>query len=748
MRIRSRTLALVALILTLALTLALGVGLRVLGADQRAAAQAVLDQDAGAAVVEMQQEAAELARAASAVSEDPALHAFLSGGGAPPDAFLQRAGWALDVDALLLVDGTGPRWGRLAPNSSTPLDLPAGLIEQLRHASASASTLIARHEGEPWLVVTVPVVGWDARLVLARMLDAGRLAQIERISRARVELRPSEDSVVPLPGEVAAAAPLFGELEGARGWSLVLQRAPYDAERVADLLAVLGGNLSVLAVVVGVLLLLVIDRMVLRRLAHLADLASRLTDGADHGVRLPTGGENDEIDRLAAAMNGILDQVDANTARLRHDALHDPLTGLANRALFTDRLEVALARARRADIPGVAVLFIDLDRLKAINDQLGHDAGDHYISEAARRLQVSVRPGDTVARLGGDEFAIVFTDILDTGAAHRRGQSVLELLRTPLRYHSHEHPVSASIGLALASRGHTAEQLLREADIAMYSAKAGGRDRLAVFDEHLQGQLTARSSLETLLRRALANSEVEVNFQPIVRTDDLAVVGVEALARWHHDGVGEVEPSRFLPVALDSSLAVHLDRYVLFRAVSAARRVRDIHSDAFVAVNFSARTLDEPDSVLFIQQALQSASLPGSALVVELREATLGRNEARWLPQMQELTAMGVRFALDDFGLGQTPIARLVGLPVQVLKIEGDLVRGLGHGGGSVALGLIGLAAALGRTVVAKGVEEEVQRERLRAVGCPLMQGYLVGRPQPLDLLMALIGHAAPLADS
>lgn len=447
-------------------------------------------------------------------------------------------------------------------------------------------------------------------------------------------------------------------------------------------------------------------------------------------------------------MNGILDQVEANPARLRHDALHDPLTGLANRALFTDRLEVSLARARRADIPGVAVLFIDLDRLKAINDQLGHDAGDHYITEAARRLQVSVRPGDTVARLGGDEFAIVFTDILDTGAAHRRGQGVLELLRTPLRYQSHEHPVSASIGLALASRGHSAEQLLREADIAMYSAKAGGRDRLAVFDEHLQGQLTARSSLETLLRRALANSEVEVNFQPIVRTDDLGVVGVEALARWHHDGVGEVEPSRFLPVALDSSLAVHLDRYVLFRAVSAARRVRDIHPDAFVAVNFSARTLDEPDAVMFIQQALQSAALPGSALVVELREATLGRNEARWLPQMQELAAMGVRFALDDFGLGQTPIARLVGLPVQVLKIEGDLVRGLGQGGGSVVLGLIGLAAALGRTVVAKGVEEEAQRERLRSVGCPLMQGYLAGRPQPLELLMALIGHAAPLADA
>lgn len=749
MRIRGRTLALLTLTFAFALTLGFGVGIRLLGADQRAGAQAALDQAASSSALLLEQSAIELGRAGSGVLDSTALAAWEVRELPAPDSALTRAGRMLDVDAALLIDATGPRWARAQlSGAAPPKELPAALLEHLRHAAVLGGPRIFDHEGHPWLAV--PAEGADARLrlVLARRLDAGRLAALGRVARARVELRAAGEDPLAPPGDVLATAGVFTDVDNNPGWLLVLHRGPFDAERFSTLLALLGGNLTLLALAVGGVVLLIVDRMVLQRLSRFASLASRLSEGAAHGVRLPDTGANDELDRLAAAMNTTLDRVEANAAQLRHDALHDPLTGLANRVLFSDRLEMALARARRAESAGVAVLFIDLDRLKAINDQLGHDAGDHYITEAARRLMSAVRPGDTVSRFGGDEFAVIFADGLDQTAALRRGQAVLELLRLPLPYKGREHPVSASIGLAMAGPEHDAERVIREADVAMYSAKAGGRDRLAVFDAQLQVQLSARTSMESLLRRALLSGELDVSYQPIVASHDLRLVGAEALARWRTEDGRDVEPARFLAVAFDFSLATQLDHYVLHRALAAARRLREVHPNAFVSVNFSSRTLDEADVVLSIRQALAAEELPGEALLIELREGTLGRRESRWLPHMRELAAMGVRFALDDFGLGETPVARLVDLPVQVLKIETELVRDLGNGGGGVALGLIGLARALGRTVIAKGVERDTERRRLVEAGCPLIQGYLPGHPEPIDALLRRPGPDAPLADA
>lgn len=748
MRIRGRTLALLTLVFALALTLGFGVGVRLLGADQRASAQAALDQAASSSALLLEQSAVELGRAGHGVLETTALAAWETREVPAPDTALTRAGRMLDVDAALLIDATGPRWGRdQLSGTAPPTELPSALLEQLRHTAVLGGPRIFDHGGHPW--IAVPAGGADSalRLVLARRLDAGRLASLGRVARARVELRAADADDQAPAGEVRARAAVFGGADNQPAWFLVLHRGPFDAERFTTLLALLGGNLTLLAFAVGGVVLIIVDRMVLGRLSRFASLASRLTEGAPHRVRLPDTGANDELDRLAAAMNTTLDRVEANAARLRHDALHDPLTGLANRVLFSDRLEMALGRARRAESAGVAVLFVDLDRLKAINDQLGHDAGDHYIIEAARRLMSAVRPGDTVARFGGDEFAVIFADGLDQTAALRRGQAVLELLRLPLVHKGREHPVSASIGLAMAGPEHDAERVIREADVAMYSAKAGGRARLAVFDAQLQVQLSARTSMESLLRRALLSGALDVSYQPIVTSLDLRLVGAEALARWRTEDGRDVEPARFLAVAFDFALAAQLDHYVLHRALAAARQLRTAHPDAFVSVNFSSRTLDEPDLVVAIRQALAAEELPGEALLIELREGTLSRQESRWLPHMRELATMGVRFALDDFGLGETPVTRLVDLPVQVLKIESELVRELGNGGGGVALGLIGLARALGRIVIAKGVERDSERQRLLEAGCPLIQGYLPGHPEPLDVLLRRPGPA-PLADA
>jgi predicted signal transduction protein with EAL and GGDEF domain len=343
---------------------------------------------------------------------------------------------------------------------------------------------------------------------------------------------------------------------------------------------------------------------------------------------------------------------------------------------------------------------------------------------------------------------VLLNDIRDEAVAEQRAEAVLRLLRAPLRFRGEAHPVSASVGLVRAAPGATVDQLLREADIAMYAAKSAGRNRVAAYDEQLHGQVTERSSMEAELRAALAAGQVDVVFQPIVRGADLEPAGFEALARWVRPRLGEVAPSRFVGIALASPLAVQLDRYVLRRALTAVARFRVARPDLFVSVNFSSRSIDTSDVEEDILGALAENALPGAALVVELRETELHRNEARWFPWMARVADRGVRFALDDFGLGQGSLARLESLPVAVLKLDRQLVRALIADRHAIAPGLVQLALALGRTVVAEGVETEEQRARLVAAGCTLLQGHLFGHPERQAAVLRRLGLPTTVIDA
>ncbi len=415
-----------------------------------------------------------------------------------------------------------------------------------------------------------------------------------------------------------------------------------------------------------------------------------------------------------------------------HEATHDPLTGLPNRTLVLDRLQQALARVGRSGVP-TAVLFIDLDRFKVVNDSLGHATGDEALILISQRLRAAVRTPDTVGRLAGDEFVVICEET-DCGEAFAVAERIARAVAEPLLLAGGEAVVTASIGIVHGDIGAVAEEMLRDSDVAMYRAKERGRSRIEIFDHAMRQRMLDRLEMERDLRTAIASEQLRLHYQPIVRLADGEVVAVEALLRWERPGRGPVGPVEFIPVAEESGLILPLGQWVLGEACTQLAAWRAGGRPALrVSVNLSARQFGDPDLVQVVAGALAAAGLSGDALCLEITESVLMEEAEATVETLRALKALGVRLSVDDFGTGYSSLGYLKRFPVDVLKVDRSFVNGLADDPEDEAIvaAVIGLAQALKLEVVAEGVETPDQLRKLRELGCDAVQGYLCGRPCP-----------------
>jgi diguanylate cyclase (GGDEF)-like protein/PAS domain S-box-containing protein len=440
--------------------------------------------------------------------------------------------------------------------------------------------------------------------------------------------------------------------------------------------------------------------------------------------------------RMAGSISDITARRNAEQ-QLMHGALHDPLTGLANRALFMDRLGQRLERARRDPERRCAVLFIDVDRFKRVNDSLSHAAGDRLLQELAGRLAMSLRAGDTVARLGGDEFTILLDEVDAPAAAVAIARRVQDSLAEPFSIEGRDLTITASIGIALNTEAISAPELLRNADIAMYDAKQHGRARYGVFDAGMHDRILSRISLETELRSAIEEQRLRTFFQPIVDLRTETIVAFEALARWPQ-GELQIPPADFIPIAEDAGLIGALGRLVLRNACTtlADWRARGIVApDVSVTVNVSGRQLIEENLVDDLRAALAEARLPGANLILEITESTLIESPERMRATLLRLLDVGSQIGLDDFGTGYSSLTLLHHFPGDTLKIDRSFVATMAEREESEVIirSIVTLAHNLGMRVIAEGIDDPAQIDRLRDLGCEYGQGFHFAQPLPQD---------------
>lgn len=421
-------------------------------------------------------------------------------------------------------------------------------------------------------------------------------------------------------------------------------------------------------------------------------------------------------------------------ASARHQALHDGLTGLPNRALFVDRLAKSLARIRRAD-QRVAVLFLDIDHFKVVNDSLGHSVGDRILVEVADRLRRLVRAGDTVARFGGDEFTVLLDPLGPYDDAVAIAERIREAVSRATRVDGAELQPTVSIGVAVAGSGSAnAETLLRDADAAMYQAKEKGRDNVAVFDDTMRDRVIHRLQTEMDLPRAIVENELFMHYQPIVSVADGTVVGLEALVRWRHPDLGEIPPDEFIPVAELSGLIGDIDRWVMRRVMlECARAHRSRGPKApWYACNISARTIASPGLAGRVAETLEETGAPAEMIRLEITESALMGDMEHSITVLEALRDLGVGISVDDFGTGYSSLAYLRRLPATTLKIDGSFIATIERDGRNRAIveSLVNLAATLQMDAVAEGVETPRQLEILAAMGCPMAQGFHLGHPR------------------
>jgi diguanylate cyclase (GGDEF)-like protein/PAS domain S-box-containing protein len=427
-------------------------------------------------------------------------------------------------------------------------------------------------------------------------------------------------------------------------------------------------------------------------------------------------------------------------AQLYHIAHHDDLTGLPNRSQFNEHLVRAISRIERHPQRIFAVMFLDFDRFKIINDSLGHKAGDELLVQVTRRLQTSLRPSDFVARLGGDEFAILIEDMGKESEAVELAERLQHALQAPIRLGDTEVRTSASIGITFSSVGYgTPEEVLRDADTAMYKAKALGKAQYALFDASLHEQVSAQLRLEGELRKALERTELFLVYQPLFCLKTGVLIGFEALARWHHEERGLINPTEFIAVAEETGLIVPLGNWVLTEACSQLCSWDLLGADTAALkmhVNVSARQWTQPNFVQSVVETLKASGIQPEQLTLEITESVLMHKMSSVLPTLRELRQLGVSLSIDDFGTGYSSLNYLHTLPIDSLKVDRSFVQRLGEDAESdeIVRTIVMLGHALGKAVFAEGIETESQLRRLRELKCDNAQGYLFSAPLQSEL--------------
>jgi diguanylate cyclase (GGDEF)-like protein len=479
-------------------------------------------------------------------------------------------------------------------------------------------------------------------------------------------------------------------------------------------------------------------------------IANRLTEGtnfSDDDLRLLETLANQAA---VALENGQLEQSLGELSRLkeelRYQAYHDPLTGLANRSLFAERVDAALAARDGDDVP--VVLFLDMDNFKDVNDTLGHAAGDRLLTAVAERVRSCIRAEDLAARLGGDEFAILLLDDTRLAAALGVATRLIEAMAVTFPVQGQDLKITASIGIAADQGGDAhADDLLRNADVAMYTAKQSGKNRFSVFEPTMHAAIVARHSLSTELSRGIAGGEIDVYYQPILVLATGAMYGAEALARWRHPQRGVVGPDDFIPLAEESGAILALGRAVLFEACREAATWRSTTgSPLTVTVNLAAAQLGHDGFVADLVDILRATGLPASRLVLEMTETVMFHDSTTTIARLTDLRDLGVRVAIDDFGTGYSSLGYLRKFPVDILKIAREFVAPSGSGpdGWAFASAIVALGRTLGLRIVAEGIEEPTQLNVLRELGCELGQGFLFAQPRPGEEIACLFAGPRP----
>ena len=618
-------------------------------------------------------------------------------------------------------------------------------------------------DGTLYLVAAAPItdsVGkapTNGYLYMIRSIDHAYIKHFQEISSVAFDLQPS---VMRATKETSSK---ISHKDSAKHWTvtqsipnLPLQISVSGSTRLFEerrtTYWTLAANAMALVTLSLIGITLILNRRLLRRLSEFSRLANLHRTAHDATIRWPLQG-SDELDNLGHSLNDLMGEVSIRHQDLNFLAEHDALTGVGNRRQLHNRLDAVQNRSRRH--PGLtsSLLLLDLDDFKLINDGLGHTAGDKVLQIVANRLLELTRNYDTVARLtededltqlggnktvtrlGGDEFAVLLEDS-EPAVVGPYAERVLKCLELPIELEGQKLVVRGSIGFTLVDASLSKEDVVRNADLAMYEAKRRGKGRIAMFDAGLLGQASRRLQLELALKQALSNERLEVWFQPIIAADSGDIVGMEALSRWPFDE-SYIPPMEFIPIAENTGMIAQLGRFVLNEVGATLKDLRKEYPNLQCSVNLSVQQFQDSDLVADISDCLNKYKLPADALKLELTESMIIKHEHDILPTMQQLVEMGCKFYLDDFGTGHSSLDRLRTLPFEVLKIDRSFVTPLNEGDDVMARNIINMGRELGMGLVAEGVETEEELSRLLALGCKNIQGYYFAKPMNLNDLRA-----------
>ncbi len=618
--------------------------------------------------------------------------------------------WLVAAHPILRSDFSGPRVGTLV--------VARQINESFRHALAEESGLMLSFEGLP---------------VSAQPVSLGQISPVQ---------------VQPLDAEWVRGSVAFEDIfrRPALRVSVQVERTIFHQGQEAISFFVLTLMLS--GAVYGLVVSQGVQWLAIRPLVRLVERLQHIRETEDLSLRVPEEGRN-EIALLAQHINATLEALERSAERIRrdqdrlnHQARHDALTGFPNRLYFFERLQQAVQRVQRYPEKHPVLIFLDLDGFKMVNDTYDHSVGDRVLCVFAERLKRALRGGDFVARLGGDEFAILLEDVTSLEEAIHIAERLIQITRQPFDLDGRQVFLSMSAGIAAVSPNQRGEEILRNADMAMYAAKGRGKSRVMVFDEEMHQQLRDQIDLANDLRAALEEDQFILVYQPVVRLTDGKIMGVEALLRWKHPSRGMLSPAEFLSVAQSSGLNPLLDRVVVEKSLA---QLRDWDAQGLppvqLALNFSALSLQEADFVDWLSAVLKDYQISPERLEVEILETDFASNFSRFLQSLERLKQHGVRLCMDDFGTGYSTLWALKQMPVDALKIDCQFIQGLpwDRDNAAIVQAMIAAAHSLEMETIAEGVESEEEYRFLLENGCDHAQGFLFARPQFPEQIVSIL---------